>query len=133
MTIEIGKEPHFYGDYFFYEEALPNATSKTSEEFDCGNTQAGLRVAAYAVKGVTVAESKVLTITIEGSDDKSDWTPIDTSTLTGAETSGTVIAAGEALTSTVLDTKKKYVRVKVTTDSDLSAGTITVAMEYIPR
>lgn len=128
--------PFFYNDPPFQEKALPNSGSIESEVFDWANVQGGIRLLVYLNEDITLAAEKTVTIELLGSDEK-DGTfdkVISSSLKEGAASTGTSLKGESELLDIVsLPEHPKYAKLKITTDSDMSAATVTGRLAYIAR
>ena len=136
--ISIHDGPFFYGDDPIKNQALGNTTSIESDVFDLANTQAALKILIYATEGeATLADTKTIKAELLGCDtEDGEFSAFDSVTLTGAASSGTEIAADE--TTPLMrfippPDAPKYGKLKITTDSDVSAVKVTAKIGYIAR
>ena len=137
-TLEnIQEGPFFYHDAPFRDKALGNSGAIESETFDMACTQGALKIMLFAVTGATVAATKTVKVELLGSDkEDGTYTVYKTVTITGAESTGTAITADEKqpLVQFIPEPDApKYGKLKITTDSNLSAVKVTAKIGYIAR
>lgn len=127
MSFSYGSENRWY-DQFFEKGKAINAA-----EFVCANALAVTVMAAGAVK---VAADKTFKLTLQGSDTEdgpfADIPGAPEVTITGTTGTGTSFADGDILCKLVLPDTKRYVKIKVTSDTT-SSGTVDVVLSYLAR
>lgn len=133
----IKEGPFFYYDDVMKNKALANSGSVVSDVFDMACTQSALKVQVYALAGATLAAGKIINIELLGSDkEDGTFTTFKTAKITGAETTGTEIEADESqpLVQFIPEPDApKYGKLKITTDSNMSAVKVAVKFGYIAR
>lgn len=128
MGIFKTKDAHFGQDYFFQEAAFA-AETLTSEAFELGCTEGGIRVHGW-VEGSAAASSGAQVVTkleVADSADAADWREIESQAVTAA---GTALSGD--LFSFIPDVDDKFMRVTVAAGSGVE-GKFSVAPEYVPR
>lgn len=129
------KELKFADSYIEQATALPNATNYTSDSIDLGQNQAALGLKVVANTDVVIANTKILKIELYDSAD--DVTFALNQVLldyTDASGSSTTRAIGYQFVDFVPSKKvKKFIKLKVTTDSNLSAYKYDAFLYYNAR
>jgi len=125
----VGQPAHFGGDYLFRNEALPNNTTKTSEEHTLNNTLGRLQLTGTINGSLIMAAGNTLTITLQYKDGTSWVNDKTLVSLSGV----TTLTAGEifGIIPVPSDTKRIY-RLQVVSNFNASAVKLTAAVEILP-
>ena len=120
-------------DVIWDAEALPNATSKTSDEFMIGFDQAGVGLQVEADAAIVIADGETLLFelfygSVKGAS-KTDSVVLASYAPSGSSAN---IAAGE-IVAYVPEDIGPYAEVKVTASEDQHLKTVTVYPRYISR
>lgn len=131
----MGTDIKFADSYIENGTALPNNTNYTSDSIELGLVQSGLSLKVVANGAVVIANTKILTIELYHSADNSSFALAKTLLSYTNSTGGSVTRATgyEFVNFVPGDDIYQYVKVKVTTDSDLSAYKYDAYLHYEAR
>lgn len=136
-----GEKPHFYDDYVWKGEALPNATSKTSDAFLGGQTQNALEYVFKASSGaillgssgVGVVNSSLKIEVLASNAEAGDFEVVDTPLSIAAGTSKSY-AEGDVIAKVVPPSAAgPYLKFRATASGDLSGKKIDAYPEPVNR
>jgi hypothetical protein len=131
----MGSDVKFSDSYIEQASALPKNTSYTSDSIELGLVQSALSLKVVANTEVVIANTKILKIELYDSADNITFALAKTLLdYTDASGSSTTRAIGYEFVNFVPgDDIKRYVKIKVTTDSDLSAYKYDAYLRYEAR
>lgn len=130
-------------DYLAYQQDLPQDDTSYGQDSDgdavtqeVKGAMGGLQVVAKCHEEITLADKKVLSLSIEESSDNGDEDAFaHKAYLYYVTASGeTTIEAGTVLGRFVLPTDiERYIRIALETDDATASGSVDVYLEYLPR
>jgi hypothetical protein len=131
----MGTNIKFADSYIENGTALPNNTNYTSDSIELGQIQAALALKVIANGAVVIADTKTLKVELYHSADNSSFslakTLLDYTNSTGAPV--TRATGYEFVNFVPGDDIYQYVKIKVTTTSDLSAYKYDAYLSYEAR
>jgi len=131
--------PHFvniHGQNLASAQVLPQNASADGNgaAVEFWGINGAVEVVARANTGLTVADTKALTVKLQHSDDGVTYADLGTvSSLTAAAGSGAVAAGTELGRYALPSTVKKFVKTVITTTDAAAAGKLDVIPAYLPR
>ena len=107
---------------------LPKNTSADSDvlSFGEGGQNGSIVIVAEVKDAITLTATKVLTIEIKTSSDKTNWKTIHKETFDEAPT-------GQVLDYVLPPSSLEHTKVTLTTDDSSAAGSLDIYAKYIPR
>jgi len=123
----------FDPDAIWDAEALPNATTKTSDEFMAGKDQGAIGIQVEAQTAISIADGQTLDINLlhaETSGGSTTSIPL----FRGAPSGGTLdFAAGDEIVAYIPEDIGPYCKLEVTASADESSETINAYLRYLSR
>lgn len=129
-TIPFGAELTVYGQNLSDDLPLPKNASVTTNAQMVGGTMSAIELVVKATSAISLATAKMLHVTVEDSDDATNFVP------TGWKFSLTApkVNTDDTLTRFCFSSSsKKYVRCTVATDDAAAVGSIALELVYLPR
>lgn len=135
ITFDFQKDLKFQDSYVEQDTALPNNTNYTSDSIDLGKVQGACGLKIIANGAVVIADTKILKIELYDSADDITFAVAETLVdYTNSTGSGVTRADGYVFRDFVPGREiKKFIKIKVTTDSDLSAYAYDAYIYYLAR
>jgi hypothetical protein len=112
----------------FTDEALPANTSKDSSVFTigAGGQNGAINLVIDVEDAITLTSTKVITVEVKTSADKSNWETIEKKTFSTAPT-------GRILDYVFPPSSKEHFKVSLTTDDASVVGSLNAYLRYLPR
>jgi hypothetical protein len=128
LSKEIGTPSVFAGDIIVNAEALPNSTTKNSNEFEINNVLGLIKIVGRINTALTVTAA--LSFKLQYKDSGGNW--FDDVTVYSVSTGS--LTAGSTLFTAIVppSTEKRIYRIVTTTAFNASAATYSVELQYNP-